>query len=278
MRKCGSCGYLLLGEGEFCGRCGTPLSVATPGAVAGAPQVSPSPLGRLSIPLPAPAPSPTPPPPPPPAYGGPPLTDPSFRAGWQPAVPPVPTKPARSTRVGRIALGVMVALAVGLGATHLGSDALPSGTGSYVDGGGVAYTSPDGAYQARFPTTPTVDQVPLRSSSGSLMLDRAMNSTGSYEVAVASAVDMPIAPGSADVALAAGLAAEAANLKSKLDRQEPTTFAGRPAIEGRLKTPDGYQGRILLVQSGSAFVELFVHARTGVDRLYRAAKATLIVR
>ena len=76
MRKCGSCGYLLLGDGNSCGRCGAllpadadrpqqesgageprPAQPATPSPppLVGPRRVPGSPFGRLSIPRPVPA-------------------------------------------------------------------------------------------------------------------------------------------------------------------------------------------------------------------------------
>lgn len=141
MRKCVSCGSLLLGEVSVCGRCGTtPLtaSIAAPDAAsAGTPAPAPGPTqapsyGRLSIPSPAGAPAgigvapasvPTPPAPP-------------FQETWQPVTMPEAVAPPRATRLGLIALALAVVVVGALLVTHLRSDPLPAGTSAFVSGGG----------------------------------------------------------------------------------------------------------------------------------------------
>src|SRR5262249_28060939 len=153
MRKCRSCGYILLGEADTCGRCGAPLAVVTAGvaaapasaaaaepAAAAAAPAAPAAWPPVAAPTSAPASAPATPswgPPPPP--GGPvsvgpaghPL--PAIRESWQPVT--MPTEPARqprSTRRGLIALAVAIALVVGAGVMHFRSDPLPKGTSAFV--------------------------------------------------------------------------------------------------------------------------------------------------
>lgn len=263
MRKCRSCGYLLLGEGDSCKRCGAPLPVVS--AAAGAATSAATGFGRLSIPSPAPS--------------VPAESLPALREAWRPVAMPPSIAAPRSSRSGLIAVGLAIALVVVLGAgvLHLRSDSLPSGTQDFVAGKGVAFTSPDGVYRAKFPQAATTETVPPTTGSA-LTLERAYAKTDSYEIVTVSSIAPAAVPSaSANVLLEAGLAAEIANLNGKLQSKHETTFAGMPAIEGSFKGSDGYQARILVVASGANVFEVVVHAKSGAGKLFEAFKSSLII-
>ena len=202
MRKCRSCGYLLLGEGDSCTRCGAPLEVVTAGAPA--PAVVP---GSGRTPPAAPAPPAWGPPPPsgPPVPASGPISQPlpALREAWHPVTVTTPVARApRSTRLGMIALAVVIALVVGVGAMHLRSDPLPAGTSAFASGGGVTYTSPDGAFQVQLPKAPELDQQPINMNGVTATLYTAIVSTDDYEIGGGSMV-MPsvVAPANVSAAL-----------------------------------------------------------------------------
>jgi len=169
-----------------------------------------------------------------------------------------------------------LALVLGAGALHLGSESLPAGTHDFVAGKGVVFTSPDGVYRARFPQAPTMESVP--SPGNGVILNRAYVKSDSYEVQAASSIaPAPVPAASANVFLEAGLAGEVANLKGKLQSKTETTFAGMPAIEGSFKGSDGYAARILVVASGANLFEVVVHSKTGADKLFTAFEASLTI-
>jgi len=293
MRKCRSCGYLLLGEADACGRCGTPLQAVTAGAPApaavataspvtpapapAAPVAGPAPLapafGRLSIPPPGGPATPvgaTPPSPPP-----------ALVEQWQPVMvaPAAPAHAPRTTRIGVLALVVVILLAAVAGVMHLRSDPLPAGTSAFVAGGGVTYTSPDGAYQVQLPTQPETDQNTISENGVSATIYSALVSTDSYEIGAASIVfPSSIEPDRISAALDSALTQGINGTNGKLVHKDLTMRGTLPAIEGQFKAPDGYSARMLVVARGATMILIAVHAKSGTDRLYKALEAQLLIR
>lgn len=284
MRKCRSCGSLLLGEANACPRCGAELAVVTAGAaVAGKPPPAPWPPAPPAPPPPAPV---APAPPswgPPPSWEPPPSSDsgpPALRESWQPVAVTAPTtRPPRSTKRGIIALVVAIALAVGAGVMHFRSDPLPAGTSEFASGGGVTYTSPDGTFEVQLPKPPDLDHESLNVKGMTATLYTAIASTDDYEIGGGSMV-LPdsIAPAQTNDALDAMLTAAVKGAKGTSIRKVLTLHGSMPAIEGRFKDSRGFGAHMLVVLDGPDLIVLLVHAKSGVDRLYKALDASLIIR
>ncbi|MDQ1383817.1 MAG: hypothetical protein QOG65_1196 [Actinomycetota bacterium] len=295
MRKCGSCGYLLLGDGDDCGRCGALLPpVQTTAVGAGAvdsaappdaatpsqsPAAGPSrpPFGRLSIPPPVPAPAPTPGPADAYAAGSPPPPAAETRAPGMSVGPTDPVRPPRATRLGVIALVVAIACAAGFGAMHLHSDPLPAGTNAFVAGEGVTYTSPDGSFQVQLPHTPVLDTRAITLNSIPATVYTADTQADGYDVAVAS-IAFPDRLSSLQMqrALDAAFKERISVAGGTLERKDLTMRDKLPAVEGRFNR-NGVHAHLLIVASASALVLIAVSAKSGTDRLYKALEASLIV-
>jgi hypothetical protein len=280
MRKCDSCGSLLLGDVDTCARCGAalttpPASAAwppAPGPAGPAPTAPPTPgMGRLSIP------SPIPPPPPP--------TDSAdaaaeFQQSWQPVMVGAPVSAKRSTPWGQVVVGVAVALVVALAVLHLNSgNNLPAGTSDFVSGGGVTYTSPDGSFQMQSPTPPIVASRPMTIGSVQTTAYISTATTDDYAIIGGSAVvPVNVPRDRINDALNAMANAGSTSLKATISHQSLTTHGVLPAIEESLNTPDGFKAKLLVVISGSAIIVLIVAAKSGVDRLFKALDDSLIIR
>lgn len=289
MRKCGSCGYLLLGDGDSCGRCGALLPAAAAGpAAAPGPAVAQdpaaplrSPFGRLSIPAPVPVAATTP------AAasgaGSPPPPAPDTRSQWSPAVPPemvtVASGAPRATRLGVIALVMALAFAAGFGVMHLRSDPLPAGTSAFVDGKGVTYTSTDQSFQVRLPQAPTLDTSTMTLNSMTATIFTATTEGNGYQIAVAS-IEFPDRLTSAQVkaALDAAFKERISIEGGKVEQKDLTMRGTLPAVEGRVDAGGGRHAHMLIVASDTALVLIAVAAKSGTDRLYKALEASLVVR
>lgn len=318
MRKCPACGYLLFGDGDACKHCGAELtSLAGAPAPVGAPAPAPGPQARpaaqptpsfLSAPMGGPAPAPSYPPPapsagytpipapaspyaaapPPPApgpYGAPP-PPPDFgrtpieRDYWTPSSSAVAVKPKRSAPRVVLALISAVSMALGWVAVDrvMNNDPLPSGTSAFVAGHGVAFSSPDHTFDARFPSEPTVEQrrIPVATSSATINL--AQVQTDDYEV-VAGSMVLPISIPSADVEpalhkiLAEAVAAEGA----KSTGETEINRFGVPGLEMQATVQDGYPARFMMLISGTHVYLLGVHSKHATKRLYDALIASLIM-
>src|SRR3954454_20063646 len=184
MRKCGSCGYLLLGNGDSCAQCGAPLPVVHAGIAAAAARAA-TPVTTVA------SPSQYPPAPnqPPLAASAPAAALPSFREDWQPVAVSEPVAhPPRWTRLGLIALAVAIAMLGGAGVMHFRSDPLPAGTSDFASGGGITYTSPDGTFQVQLPKEPELGQQRLNVNGMTSMLYTATANTNDYEIGGGSMV------------------------------------------------------------------------------------------
>jgi hypothetical protein len=75
-----------------------------------------------------------------------------------------------------------------------------------------------------------------------------------------------------DGALNGGLTSANGKLVSKqrIDR------GGLPANDATFKAPDGYSARVLVMLAGSRLYVLFVHAKSGTDKLFRALDASFV--
>ena len=294
MRKCASCGYLLFGEGDTCKHCGVTLPLVSAGALvtSGAPAASvPATAAAPAAvsPLPSTPFAPPPialPPPAPPALAPPaPLPPTSGRTAvareyWTPSPPPAPTKPSRSTPRALIAVISVASMALGWVAVgqFLHKDSIPAGTSAFVAGHGVVYSSPDHTFDARFPSTPTVEQRVISVSSASATLNLAQVQTDDYEVVAASLV-LPVAvpPGQVDTVLHDILTAGAASQGDKIVSEKHVTHYGATGIEVQAKVTDGYDARLMVLISGPRVYLLGVHAKTGTGRLYDALVSSLIM-
>jgi hypothetical protein len=302
MRKCRSCGSLLLGDVEACARCGAPLPVAVGASPAiaasasGSPSAPPAPpaaplppatgpapaqsapavpsYGRLSIPAPVPvAPVGTSP------SGGGSTGAPPLREAWQPVAIAVPVAAPRKKPWARVALALAVIIVVGAGILHLRSDPLPAGTSAFVAGNGVTYTSPDGVFQVQLPQNPQVEHETISVNGLSAPFYLGLVTSDSYEMGAASVVY----PGSFDPARVndaldamATQGVKGANGTSVV--KTPTMHGAEPAIDVKFKAGDGYSGRMLVVANGGSVVMLIVHAKSGTDRLFKALEESLLIR
>jgi hypothetical protein len=277
MRKCRSCGYLILGEATECARCGAPLvAVTAPGATV--PAAAPAAPPAVSAAPAPPAWAPPAPPGPPAAPGGEPF---AVREAWQPVTisTPAPARPVQATRLGVAVLAIVVALGAFLGFTHFRSDPLPAGTSDFASGGGVTFTSPDGAFQVLLPQTPQVEQRSQVVDNVTATLFIAATSTNDY-VLGAMSIEFPSSVHAEHVndLLNAALTGGVSGVNGKLVRKSLLTHDTLPAIEGSFKAPDGYRADVLVIASGSRLIMLFVHSKTGTDHLYKALEDSLIVR
>jgi hypothetical protein len=284
MRKCDACGYLLLGDGDSCNHCGAPLpgvtvaAPAVPGASAAPP---PAPTWPASAPPAAAPPQPsrgaapawTPrlaPPPPPPS--GPP------REVWQtePVITTAP--PSKKRHRGKIALVLVVAvLGAFIAYGAYARNQPPPGTADFVGGHGVDFTAADGSYTAQFPKDPLVETNPVTIQGAQLVFTSASVQTDDYEMMTASmALPASIPADKVDQALEEGLQASVSGAKGDLQSKHRITRGGLPAIDATFKAKDGYSAREMILLAGGHIDLLFVHAKTGVDKLFHALDKSFV--
>ena len=285
MRKCPTCGYLLLGDGDTCKHCGAALplvsvAVAPVGAeaTAAAPVAPPARLApvppatdsgpRIWTPPPVTAPPPSPlGATPPPAGMAPPV--------WRPAPVPVIVRTPRPSFAQRVlaacVLLAMVAAGVG-GYNFLSSRAdLPAGTSAFVHGNGVAYADPDGVYTAEFPKAPAVDSSNVSLAGGDLTVTTASVEADDYEVGViVGALPVAIPTSQVDSSMKDLTADAISGTQGTVESQTRGTRGAAATLETRFKMGDGYAAHILVMMTGSHIYVLYVHAKTGADRLYSA--------
>ncbi len=267
MRKCDACGYLLFGDAEACKHCGTALvSEASPELVtAGAPVAAHAPIAPPAPMIDRTFASQLPPP----ELG----RVPVGREYWSPERDPVITTKPKSSRGGLLALIVLVSMAFGWVSVGrvLHGDSLPSGTGDFVAGRGVSFASPDRTFEARFPSTPTVEQKQIPVASSSATMNLAQVQTDSYEIVAASMVlPISIPPGQLDRALHEILNEGVAATNGKVESEKPVVVSGVTGLEVRAKVSDGYGARVMVLSSGNRIFMLGVHSKQGTDRLYDA--------
>ena len=290
MRKCDACGYLLFGDGDSCNHCGAPLpavtvTVAAPAAPAASaappPAPSPSPAWPVAAP-PAPAPPPasrgaapawTPglaPPAPPPS--GPP------RDVWRPEPVIATAAPVKKRHRGKIALlSVVAVLGAFIAYGAYARNQPPPGTADFVAGHGVDFTAADGSYTAQFPKDPLVQTNPVTIQGAQLTVTAASVTTDDYEVMTASmALPMSIPADRVDQALEDGLQGSVSGAKGDLKSKHRVTRGGLPAIDATFEAPDGYTARELILLAGNHIDLLFVHAKTGVDKLFHALDKSFV--
>ena len=279
MRKCGSCGYLVLGDADACKHCGADL----PAAVA-APVAAP-----VLVPVGAPvamAPPVPPVPPPftradPPGEAATPPPPPLGNEYWTPPAPMIPAAPARRPRSqGRALLGCIVVVSMAFGWVAYGRtrNPLPPGTSDFVAGRGVPYSSPDHTFDAQFPMVPTVERRVIPVASTSVAINLAQAQTDDYEVVAASMV-LPISVPKAQVESIVHevLQQAAAAQDAKIERETTVDRDGASGVEVRAKVRDGYDARFLVLISGSRIYLLGTHAKRGTDRLYDALVSSLVM-
>ena len=160
----------------------------------------------------------------------------------------------------------------------LSSDPLPAGTSAFVAGHGVAFSSPDHTFDARFPSTPTVEQRQIPVATSSATINLAQVQTDDYEV-VAGSMVLPIPIPSTDVQpalhkiLDAAVAAEGA----KSTGETEVNRFGVPGLEMQAKVQDGYPARFIMLISGTHVYLLGVHSKHATKRLYDALLSSLIM-
>ena len=190
MRKCGECGYLILGDVDRCNHCGAALAapVAAGSVAAAAVATTPPPPPRFAAPPPPPTWTTAPAPPTPLASDAPPTTMPGMYAPTQWAPAPIIQTQARSGASPRAAIAVIMVVLLacgGIGYTWLAHrDALPSGTSAFVAGKGVVYSPDDHAYTAQFPARPTVDSQSNTVGGVNLTMHMALDDSDDYEIGV----------------------------------------------------------------------------------------------
>jgi hypothetical protein len=258
MRKCPDCGYLVFGDGDACKHCGAPLPAPVAAAV-GVPPVLP-PFTRDGAPA-----------------SPPPVT----REYWTPPDPVAPP-PAASNKSPRALVAIICVVAMALGWVTIGNllnkDSLPSGTSDFVSGHGVAYSSPDHTFDARFPKAPTVERRPLSTPTASVTINLAQVQTDDYELVAASMV-LPVSVPSAQVdtvlhdILRAGAESQGATISS----EEKVTHYGATGIEVHAQVRDGYPARLMVLISRNHVYLLGAHAKHGTERLYDALVSSLVM-
>jgi hypothetical protein len=200
---------------------------------------------------------------------------------WRPPSPPVVTAPARSAPTARLAIVALLLLVLGGAGYRFATkgDALPKGTSDYVAGHGVDYTAPDGSYSARFPVEPEVTQEPVTIGSVTATVNAAIATTGDYEIGVAS-IQLPVTvpPDRVDEVLDGALNGGLTSANGKLVSKQRIERGGLPANDAKFKAPDGYSARVLVMLAGSRLYVLFVHAKGGTDKLFRALDASFVPR
>jgi hypothetical protein len=280
MRKCGVCGYLLFGDGEACNHCGTTLSVTAPvgaGRAASDNGTAPELPPRASWP-PAPlAPTPgarapqdpsmLPPVPMPPGPNAQPVPE-----VWRPVTfTPAPSA-TRKFPAGLVLAIVAFVIIGGLGFSYVrGRNALPGGTSDFVAGNGVSFTAPDRSYTAQFPEEPTVthSEVPIGNSQAQLSL--ASVETKSYEMGSTS-FDFGLAVPKSRVqrVLEQAIGSGITHVNGDAVSMEKIQRGGLSALDATFKAPDGYSARVLVMLKGSRIYLLYVHAKSGTDKLFEA--------
>jgi hypothetical protein len=275
MRKCGSCGYLLLGDGDSCSHCGAPvaqLAGAVPAAAPSAPTppprfAPPPPLPRATVPGLADAPS---------------APLPQFLSPgreWQPLGPSTPPRRAKRSKARIVMLAVVLALGLSIyGAVlHPGSNALPSGTSAFAKGDGVDYQSPDGSYMAQFPKTPVQSHDVEQLQGFTTTVNTASVETDDYEMATGS-IALPAKPTSAQSSelLHDALNAGISKAGGTNPQETPLTRGGLPALQATFKAPDGYNAKGLVMLDGKWLFVFLVHAKTGTDKLFDALDKSFV--
>ncbi len=257
MRKCPDCGYLIFGDGDACKHCGAALPVPV-AASTGVPPVLP-PFTR---------------------DGSPPSPPPVARDYWIPpepvAAPPAGTKSPRAL----VALICVVSMALGWVAIGrvLDNDALPEGTGEFVAGRGVLYSSPDRTFAARFPEAPTVERRPLSTPTASVTINLAQVQTDDYELVAASMVlPVSVPSGQVDTVLRDILREGARAQGATISSEEKVTRYGATGIEVHAKVSDGYPARLMVLISRNHVFLIGAHSKHGTERLYDALVGSLVM-
>jgi hypothetical protein len=199
---------------------------------------------------------------------------------WSPIAIAAPAeRETRSKPLGLSILAIVVAIVLVAGVMHLRADPLPAGTSEFASGGGITYTSPDGAFQVQLPKAPEMQQEPIAVNGGTEILYTAVASTDDYEIGGGSLM-LPSTLSRTDAATALDLVLTQ-SIKSANGTVSHKTVTSRdtlPALQGDFKDAHGYPARILVVLSHSSLIVLLVHAKSGVDRLFKALNASLIIR
>jgi hypothetical protein len=285
MRKCGVCGYLLFGDGEACNHCGTTLPVAAPVGAgrAGSANGTPEPPPRASWPPAPPVPTPEgvappgrsmlPPVPMPPEPFAQPVPE-----VWRPVTfTPAPSA-ARKVPAGLVLAIVAFVIIGGLGFSYVrGRNALPGGTSDFVAGNGVSFTAPDRSYTAQFPEEPMVthSEVPIGNSQAQLSL--ASVETESYEMGSTS-FDFGLAVPQSRVqrVLEQAMSSGITHVNGDAVSMEKIQRGGLSALDATFKAPDGYSARVLVMLKGSRIYLLYVHAKSGTDKLFEALDKSFV--
>lgn len=192
--------------------------------------------------------------------------------GSQWASPVAPTPKRSASR----AIALLVLVAIGLGA-YAGRpylqrilDPPPDGTQGFLDGGGVAYTAPDGSFTVRLPATPVVDSVsqPVE-GFGTLTAHTAYVSGDEWEMAVASADVGAIDPALVDAALSGGAMGFASGVGTgRISEQSTTKHDGHKALDATVDVGDDHPARVRVVYDGRRVYVLTVHSRGATGRLF----------
>jgi hypothetical protein len=178
----------------------------------------------------------------------------------------------------RVALAVAIVLVVAAGVMHLRSNPLPAGTSDFVAGQGVTYTSPDGAFQVKLPQQPQVDHRMLNVNGVNAPLYIGVVQSNSYVIGVASVVSpVPFDHSHVNDALDEMATQGVKSAHGTGVRKVMTMHGAKPAMDARFKT-NGHVGHMLVIATDSSIVLLFVYAKTGTDRLFKALDESLLVR
>jgi hypothetical protein len=192
---------------------------------------------------------------------------------WRPIVSAAPTSPSVRTFPTGIVLALVGLLILGAaGFTFISNrNSLPAGTGDFVAGNGVSFTAPDRSYTALFPAAPKVEHAPVTVGGVTTQVALASVSSDSYEMGSASFdLRIPVPVEVVDSILVGALNGGVARAGGDLVAKEQITRGGLPAIDAKFKAPDGYSARVLVVLKHSRIYVLFVHAKSGTDKLFDA--------
>jgi hypothetical protein len=186
--------------------------------------------------------------------------------------------PAQKRHRGKIALVIVVAVLgafVAYGAYARNQP--PPGTADFVAGHGVDFTAADGSYTAQFPKDPLVEANPVTIQGAQLTVTAASVQTDDYEIMTASvALPASIPSDKVDQALEEGMQASVSGAKGDLKSKHRITRGGLPAIDATFEASDGYRARELILLTGNHIDLVFVHAKTGVDKLFHALDTSFV--
>jgi hypothetical protein len=193
------------------------------------------------------------------------------RGGWEAPV----AAPARTARSPLLAiLVVATVLVVGIAGWRFVQaklNAPPAAVQAYIDGGGVTHAPAGAGYSVRLPETPSVTTASVNGGS----VDVALTEADDWEAGVAViTLPQPISDAEARTMMELAASGGTGAIAGELEDTEVTTHEGRPALDVRIKPPDGHPMRARVVTAGNRIYLLAVHAVHGTGKFFEAAVAS----